>query len=56
MGYAILQAASNANTSSKSPTSAGLVAQYGGEDSDDDDAAQSDEKELEAQVGAEESK
>ena len=55
MGYAIFQAASNISTSNKSPTSVGLVAQYGGEDSDDE-AGQSDERELEAQVTAEESK
>uniref|UniRef100_A0A915EXV6 RNA binding protein 5 n=1 Tax=Echinococcus canadensis TaxID=519352 RepID=A0A915EXV6_9CEST len=56
MGYAILQAASNATISSGSPTITGLVAQYGGEDSEEDDVTQSDEKEVEAQVTAEESK
>uniref|UniRef100_A0A5K3EN32 G-patch domain-containing protein n=2 Tax=Mesocestoides corti TaxID=53468 RepID=A0A5K3EN32_MESCO len=55
MGYAILQAA-NAASSNGASTTAGLVAQYGGEDSEDDETGQSDEKELETQVAAEESK
>ncbi|VDM34971.1 unnamed protein product [Hydatigera taeniaeformis] len=55
-GYAILQAATNASVLSSSPATAGLVAQYGGEDSEEDEVTQLDEKELETQVTAEESK
>ncbi|KAM7540328.1 hypothetical protein Aperf_G00000034441 [Anoplocephala perfoliata] len=56
MGYAVLQASANAAAATNSPKTAGLVAQYGGDDSEDEDVTQTDEKELEAQVAAEESK
>lgn len=56
MGYAVLQASTNASASNNSPKAAGLVAQYGGDDSEDEDAPQTDEKELETQVSAEETK
>lgn len=56
MGYAVLQASANAAAASNSPKTAGLVAQYGGDDSEDEDVPQADEKELEAQIAAEESK
>ncbi|VDL62022.1 unnamed protein product [Hymenolepis diminuta] len=56
MGYAVLQASTNASTSNNSPKAAGLVAQYGGDDSEDEDGPQTDEKELETQVSAEETK
>nr|CDS33947.1 RNA binding protein 5 [Hymenolepis microstoma] len=56
MGYAVLQASTSASASNNSPSTAGLVAQYGGDDSDEEEVPQTDEKDLEAQVSAEETK
>ncbi|VDN08796.1 unnamed protein product [Dibothriocephalus latus] len=61
-GYAILQATSSTLLNQPGTAAAGLVAHYGGEDSDESNHAEAenpqsqDNRELEAQVAAEESK
>nr|VZI48084.1 unnamed protein product [Spirometra erinaceieuropaei] len=61
-GYAILQATSSTLLNQPSTSASGLVAHYGGEDSDESNHAEAenpqthDTKELEAQAAAEESK